>query len=153
MRAGSIGVGRAARRHPRRDGRGAVDHRAPLRGQGNAPVGYYDLSVAGIPVHSTAFRPIDAASFAKNPFRVFTSLLRLDLVEDAALRAEAGAILARRRIFTARALELTRAFEEKGGLTEIEAEEFVRKALATFRWHSKSTVDADTYSRLADAQP
>ena len=26
------------------------------------PVGYYDLSVAGVPVHSTAFRPVDEAA-------------------------------------------------------------------------------------------
>ena len=49
---------------------------------GMHPVGYYDLSVAGIPVHSTAFRPIDPTALSKNPFRVFTSLLRLDWIED-----------------------------------------------------------------------
>ena len=61
---------------------------------GMYPVGYYDLAVAGIPVHSTAFRPVDDAALSRNPFRVFTSLLRLDLIEDAALRAKAAAILA-----------------------------------------------------------
>ncbi|PZT64270.1 DUF1338 domain-containing protein, partial [Escherichia coli] len=40
---------------------------------GMYPVSYYDLSQAGVPVHSTAFRPIDDASLARNPFRVFTS--------------------------------------------------------------------------------
>ena len=49
---------------------------------GMAPVGYYDLSVAGIPVHSTAFRPTGEEALRRNPFRVFTSLLRLDLIED-----------------------------------------------------------------------
>lgn len=49
---------------------------------GMYPVGYYDLAAAGVPVHSTAFRPIDPASLAVNPFRVFTSLLRLDLIGD-----------------------------------------------------------------------
>ena len=29
---------------------------------GMHPVGYYDLSDAGVPVHSTAFRPVDAAA-------------------------------------------------------------------------------------------
>ena len=43
---------------------------------GMYPVSYYDLSQAGVPVHSTAFRPIDDASLSRNPFRVFTSLLR-----------------------------------------------------------------------------
>lgn len=36
---------------------------------GMYPVSYYDLSQAGVPVHSTAFRPIDDASLARNPFR------------------------------------------------------------------------------------
>ena len=49
---------------------------------GMYPVSYYDLSQAGVPVHSTAFRPIDDASLARNPFRVFTSLLRLELIEN-----------------------------------------------------------------------
>ena len=53
---------------------------------GMYPVGYYDLSVAGVPVHSTAFRPVDEAALRRNPFRVFTSLLRLELIEDAAAR-------------------------------------------------------------------
>lgn len=67
---------------------------------GMRPVGYYDLSVAGVPVHATAFRPVEDASLARNPFRVFTSLLRLDLIEDAGLRMIATDILERRRIFT-----------------------------------------------------
>src|SRR5699024_321938 len=54
---------------------------------GMAPVGYYDLSVAGVPVHSTAFRPINPVSLRRNPFRMFTSLLRLELIADDALRA------------------------------------------------------------------
>ncbi|MCP1364991.1 DUF1338 family protein, partial [Halomonas sp. BBD48] len=53
---------------------------------GMVPVGYYDLSEAGVPVHSTAFRPIDDDALAYNPFRVFTSLLRLELIESDALR-------------------------------------------------------------------
>lgn len=67
---------------------------------GMYPVSYYDLSQAGVPVHSTAFRPVDDAALARNPFRVFTSLLRLELIENRALRERAEAILARRNIFT-----------------------------------------------------
>ncbi len=40
---------------------------------GMEPVGYYDLSEAGIPVHSTAFRSVHLADLNQNPFRVFTS--------------------------------------------------------------------------------
>lgn len=43
---------------------------------GMFPVGYYDLAPAGIPVHSTAFRPVSHTALSSNPFRVFTSLLR-----------------------------------------------------------------------------
>ena len=41
------------------------------------PVGFYDLREAAspVPVVSTAFRPVDAAELARNPFRVFTSML------------------------------------------------------------------------------
>jgi uncharacterized glyoxalase superfamily metalloenzyme YdcJ len=118
---------------------------------GMSPVGYYDLSVAGVPVHSTAFRPVTDEALAINPFRVFTSLLRLELIDDPALRADAAAILARRRIFTEQALALTAKFESAGGLTSEDADAFVSEALETFRWHSSATVDADTYHRLHSA--
>lgn len=118
---------------------------------GMEPVGYYDLSVAGVPVHSTAFRPVDEAALSRNPFRVFTSLLRLELIEDEALRAEAARILAARRIFTPRALELAGLAEQQGGLTEDLVEEFVFEVLETFRWHSRAKVTVTTYKALHDA--
>ncbi|MGB7756431.1 MAG: VOC family protein [Salinisphaera sp.] len=116
---------------------------------GMAPVGYYDLAAAGVPVHSTAFRPIDSEALAINPFRLFTSLLRLELIEDEDLRERAAAILAERDIFTPRVRELIARFEAEGGLTEDEAEEFVTEAVETFRWHKDATVDYATYSALA----
>jgi uncharacterized glyoxalase superfamily metalloenzyme YdcJ len=118
---------------------------------GMQPVGYYDLSVAGVPVHSTCFRPIDETALNINPFRVFTSLLRLELIEDEGLRREAEAILAKRRIYTPRAVALIERYEQNGGLTEAEATEFVAEALETFRWHGEATVSAATYKRLHDA--
>ncbi|OCJ03168.1 DUF1338 domain-containing protein [Rhizobium sp. AC44/96] len=118
---------------------------------GMQPVGYYDLSVAGVPVHSTAFRPVDAGALNANPFRVFTSLLRLELIEDEALRAEATEILVRRKIYTQRAIQLIERFEDVGGLNATEATEFVAEALETFRWHGEATVSAETYKRLHDA--
>jgi uncharacterized glyoxalase superfamily metalloenzyme YdcJ len=118
---------------------------------GMQSVGYYDLLVAGVPVHSTCFRPVDEAALKVNPFRVFTSLLRLELIEDEELRAEAAAILARRRIYTPRAIALIEQHEKAGGLTEAEAAEFVAEALETFRWHGEATVSAETYKRLHDA--
>jgi uncharacterized glyoxalase superfamily metalloenzyme YdcJ len=115
---------------------------------GMEPVGYYDLSVAGVPVHSTAFRPVGDAALLVNPFRVFTSLLRLELIADPALRHKAAEILARRSIFTPRVLELIAQCEADGGLSAEDADAFVREALETFRWHSTATVDAATYRAL-----
>lgn len=118
---------------------------------GMHPVGYYDLSVAGVPVHSTAFRPVEDDALRNNPFRVFTSLLRLELIKDEALRKMAARILAQRQIFTPRALQLVEVFEAEGGLEQAEAEEFVREVLETFRWHSDATVTLATYNKLHGA--
>jgi uncharacterized glyoxalase superfamily metalloenzyme YdcJ len=115
---------------------------------GMFPVSYYDLSQAGVPVHSTAFRPIDDAALARNPFRIFTSLLRLELIANVELRQRAAAILARRDIFTPRCRELIAVHEEQGHFSPAQAREFVHQALETFRWHSHATVDADTYYAL-----
>src|SRR5699024_8984800 len=84
---------------------------------GMYPVGYYDLAPAGVPVHSTAFRALDAQALNQSPFRVFTSLLRLDLIADEALKQEAITALANRNIFTDTAISLIERFEEQGGLT------------------------------------
>jgi uncharacterized glyoxalase superfamily metalloenzyme YdcJ len=118
---------------------------------GMYPVGYYDLSTAGIPVHSTAFRPVGDAALKRNPFRVFTSLLRLDLIADARLSEEAARILSTRRIFTDEAIAMTRKAEEQGGLEEADASRFVAAVLETFRWHDKAIVDDEMYRRLHDA--
>lgn len=115
---------------------------------GMFPVGYYDLSEAGVPVHSTAFRPIDDAALARNPFRIFTSLLRLELIESPTLRARAADILAQRDIFTAGARELIELAERQGGLSDAQADRFVAEALETFRWHQDATVDLETHEAL-----
>lgn len=118
---------------------------------GMHPVGYYDLSVAGLPVHSTAFRPVARESTDFNPFRVFASLLRLELIPDPELRQVAAKILSSRSIYTARALELTTRYEQEGALTRDEAGEFVREVLLTFKWHGTTTVSRDTYRRLQES--
>jgi uncharacterized glyoxalase superfamily metalloenzyme YdcJ len=118
---------------------------------GMYPVGYYDLSTAGVPVHSTAFRPVAEHSLNRNPFRVFTSLLRLDLIADENLRAEAAAVLASRRIFTDAAVALVEKAEKDGGLDAADAARFVQEALETFRWHDKAIVDITMYNRLLNA--
>ncbi|AGE94533.1 2-oxoadipate dioxygenase/decarboxylase HglS [Citrobacter farmeri] len=115
---------------------------------GMFPVSYYDLSQAGVPVHSTAFRPVDDASLSRNPFRVFTSLLRLELIENAALRQRAAAILAQRDIFTPRCRELLDVWDSQNGFNAAQTREFVKEALETFRWHRHATVDEQTYHAL-----
>ena len=116
---------------------------------GMQPVGYYDLTPAGVPVHSTAFRAVHEAALQVSPFRVFTSLLRLELIEDLELRAFAQSVLDQRSIFTPAALNLIEGAETQGGLTEQEADEFVEQALETFRWHHSATVTAEQYQQLS----
>lgn len=118
---------------------------------GMFPVGYYDLASSGIPVHSTAFRPVSHAALSNNPFRVFTSLLRLELIEDAALREQATQILNARQIFTDAALALVEVAEKQGGLTEAQAEQFIAEVINTFRWHADAQVSLATYQQLHDA--
>jgi uncharacterized glyoxalase superfamily metalloenzyme YdcJ len=120
---------------------------------GMFPVGYYDLSEAGVPVHSTAFRPVGDAALKISPFRVFTSLLRLDLIDDAGLRAEAEEILAARRIFSEAAVTLVEKAELQGGLTEPDAASFISEVLKTFRWSEEASVSHELYSRLHRAHP
>lgn len=117
---------------------------------GMSPVSYYDLSAAGVPVHSTAFRPISEQSLQLNPFRVFTSLLRLELIDNPDLREKARHILEARDIFSPRVRELIALSQSQQGLLDDEANEFVVEALKTFRWHSDARVSLDTYNALLE---
>lgn len=112
------------------------------------PVGYYDLSVAGIPVHSTAFRPIENSALSFNPFRIFTSLLRIELIADKPLREQAELLLAKRHIFSGRLLDLIDKAGQQGGLGFDDAKAFIRHAVDVFRWHDKALVSADLYRQL-----
>ncbi|MFC6300267.1 DUF1338 family protein [Pseudomonas sp. CCM 7893] len=116
---------------------------------GMEPVGYYDLTPAGVPVHATAFRPVNEKSLELNPFRVFTSLLRLGLITDEHVRNLAQTTLAERTIFTPRVLELIDKFEQQNGLNWADSAEFVNEALETFRWHSNATVTLEQYQSLS----
>ncbi|MDY7533869.1 VOC family protein [Pseudomonas sp. Bout1] len=117
---------------------------------GMQPVGYYDLTPAGVPVHSTAFRAVHESALQTSPFRVFTSLLRLELIENPELRAFAQSALTKRSIFTPRALQLIQQAEAEDGLDATHAEEFIQQALETFRWHHTATVTAAQYQQLSD---
>lgn len=120
---------------------------------GMFPVSYYDLSVAGVPVHSTAFRPIEAESIRNNPFRVFCSLLRVEMIEDPELRAEAEQVLASRDIFGDDVRHWVAVAEQQGGLDETQAQAFVAAILEVFRWHQQARVDSALYQKLLASHP
>ncbi|WP_133013497.1 VOC family protein [Marinomonas flavescens] len=115
---------------------------------GMEPVGYYDLTPSGVPVHSTAFRAVHEEDLQISPFRVFTSLLRLELIDNPETRQLAKDTLAKRQIFTPRVLELIEQCAHDGGLSQADAWTFIHEALETFRWHTSATVTSDEYKRL-----
>lgn len=120
---------------------------------GMEPVGYYDLSVAGLPIHSTAFRPITEDELTVSPFRMFTSLLRPELIDDVTLRKEAMSALSERDIFSPELLPLLEEAEKTGGIEQAKADAFIQAFLPTFKWHNKAQVSLDTYERLKAHHP
>ncbi|MER6138713.1 VOC family protein [Streptomyces sparsogenes] len=121
---------------------------------GMRPVGFYDLrdaAPAPIPVVSTAFRPTDAAELARNPFRVFVSLLvpedRRFFSED--LAARLTGFLDSRHLFPPELLLLAERAEREGGLPSEHAERFLELAVAAFAL-SREPVDLAWYTELEE---
>lgn len=119
---------------------------------GMRPVGFYDLreaAASAVPVVSTAFRPVDAGELARNPFRVFTSLLTTadPRFFDAGLRGRLEAFLAERELFPAELLELADRAEADGGLAEPAADRFLDLAVRSFEL-SRHPVDRAWYAAL-----
>ncbi|GAB3101575.1 2-oxoadipate dioxygenase/decarboxylase [Isoptericola nanjingensis] len=119
---------------------------------GMHPVGFYDLrdaSSSSVPVISTAFRPIDRAELARNPFRVFTSMLvpsdRRFFSAD--LQARLDTFLTRRSLFGPELLALADRAEADGGLSAADAAEFLRLATAAFEL-GREPVDQAWYREL-----
>lgn len=119
---------------------------------GMYPVGFYDLrdaSASSVPVISTAFRPVDRDELARNPFRVFTSMLvtgdRRFFTEDLEHRLEA--FLGRRTLFGPELLALADRAEAEGGLPDDDAAEFLRLATEAFEL-STEPVDQAWYREL-----
>ncbi|KAI0484987.1 hypothetical protein GGR56DRAFT_662850 [Xylariaceae sp. FL0804] len=122
---------------------------------GMHPVGYYDLSVAGLPMHATCFRPVGAASLARNPFRVFTTLLRPGRIRGAAARDLAARLLAQRRVFSPELVKLLDTAEEAQG-SRVDAAQgaaLVRGALRAFGWAPRAAASRAQYARLAAEHP
>jgi uncharacterized glyoxalase superfamily metalloenzyme YdcJ len=119
---------------------------------GMHPVGFYDLrdaSSSSVPVVSTAFRPINPGELAKNPFRVFTSMLTTDdrRFFDRATQQRLEAFIADRTLFGSDLLVLADRAAAEGGLPEPEATELLRLATAAFRL-SDEPVDENWYRHL-----
>jgi uncharacterized glyoxalase superfamily metalloenzyme YdcJ len=120
---------------------------------GMHPTGFYDLreasAEAAVPVVSTAFRPAEPDQLARNPFRVFTSLLatqdRRFFSADLATRLEG--FLARRQLFGPRLLGLADRAEAEGGLPDADADEFLGLATTSFALSSEP-VDRAWYDEL-----
>jgi uncharacterized glyoxalase superfamily metalloenzyme YdcJ len=119
---------------------------------GMVPVGYYDLRDAAspVPVISTAFRPIDAQELARNPFRVFTSMLSIrdPRFFDAELRARVQRFLGRRELFDPALLARARVIAADGGCDADEADDFVPQAVAAFAL-SREPVEKSWYDELS----
>lgn len=121
-------------------------------GFGMHPVGFYDLrdaSTSSVPVVSTAFRPIDADELAKNPFRVFTSMLAHDdrRFFDEETQQQLETFLDSRTLFGEELLSLADRSARDGGLEEPDASRFLDLATAAFEL-SQEPVDHDWYFKL-----
>lgn len=119
---------------------------------GMHPVGFYDLrdaARAAVPVISTAFRPVDADELARNPFRMFTSMLVTDdrRFFSADLQARLDAFLARRTLFGPELIDLADKAIVDNGLSGEDAETFLKLATSAFELSSEP-VDVTWYREL-----
>ncbi|TPQ16512.1 2-oxoadipate dioxygenase/decarboxylase [Streptomyces sporangiiformans] len=119
---------------------------------GMHPVGFYDLreaAASAIPVVSTAFRPVDGEELARNPFRVFTSMLTPadPRFFDADLRSRLEAFLAARELFPPELLALADRAVAERELPDDEAERFLQLAVAAFEL-STEPIDKVWYETL-----
>ncbi|GGV39286.1 2-oxoadipate dioxygenase/decarboxylase [Streptomyces spectabilis] len=120
---------------------------------GMRPVGFYDLreaAASAVPVVSTAFRPVDGDELARNPFRVFTSLLTPadPRFFDDGLRRRLEDFLAARELFPPELLALADRAAAEGGLPAAAAERFLELAVAAFEL-SAEPIDKAWYEELA----
>ncbi|KAF7562634.1 hypothetical protein G7046_g1470 [Stylonectria norvegica] len=118
------------------------------------PVGYYDLSPAGLPMHATCFRPKTEESLRKNPFRIFTSVLRPELIKDAQARDLALDLLSKRNIFSHELLRLLDVSETQNRrLTTSQSHQFVMEAMKTLSWHGTAAASHADYECLRNEHP
>ncbi|GAA2320824.1 VOC family protein [Glycomyces scopariae] len=119
---------------------------------GMLPVGFYDLrdaSASSVPVVSTAFRPVEAAELARNPFRVFTSMLVTEdrRFFDSETEGRLQEFVAGRTLFAAELLELADRASAEGGLGDRDAERLLGLATDAFRLTSEP-IEREWYDHL-----
>lgn len=118
---------------------------------GMYPVGFYDLRDANppVPVVSTAFRPIDPHELARNPFRVFTSVLATadNRFFGADLRPRVERFLARRELFDPELIAQARRIACDGDTDPERASSFVESAVAAFSLRPEP-IDKPWYDEL-----
>ncbi|MGW2344342.1 2-oxoadipate dioxygenase/decarboxylase [Streptomyces sp. NPDC001661] len=119
---------------------------------GMHPVGFYDLreaAASAVPVVSTAFRPVDGEELARNPFRVFTSLLTPadPRFFGPDLRSRLETFLGARELFPQELLELADRAATEGELPDAQADRFLELAVAAFEL-SPEPVDRSWYEEL-----
>ncbi|AGB21725.1 hypothetical protein Mycsm_01308 [Mycobacterium sp. JS623] len=119
---------------------------------GMHPVGFYDLRDAAspVPVVSTAFRPIDTEQLARNPFRVFASMLA---TADARffspdLRDRVERFISARQLFDPALIAEARRIAADGGADQARAEGFVAEAVSVFAL-SREPIDRGWHDELA----
>lgn len=119
---------------------------------GMYPVGYYDLREAAspVPVVSTAFRPIGSQELARNPFRVFTSMLATadGRYFAADLRPRVEGFLAQRQLFDPALITRARQISADGGCSTADGNDFVAAAVAAFAL-SREPIDLPWYEELS----
>lgn len=112
---------------------------------GMEPHNFYDTTSIGAksqPIIATAFR-----SPERPEHRVFTSLLMTDYFDDAT-KGRIEAVLAERRVFSERAIELVDKSEREGGLSWDDANELISEATGRiFKWTGRAR-DHQLYTDL-----
>lgn len=124
-----------------------------LAGFGMHPVGFYDLRDATptpVPVVSTAFRPVDPDELARNPFRLFVSVLVPEdrRFFDKDLTRQVHGFLARRSLFPPQLLALADRAAADGALPAAQAEELLHLAVTSLALTGEP-IDRAWYDRLA----
>lgn len=118
---------------------------------GMQPVDFYDLVPAGLPVMSTAFRPVGAKDLEASPFRMFCSLLRPELIADEGTRSAAVEQLEARQILSPELLDLLERVEVAGGVSREDADAFITLSVDVFRWQGRARADRAGYEAFCSA--